>query len=282
LSDFNRPRKRFGQHFLHDQNILAKIVHAIAPAADDRLVEIGPGRGALTLQLVRHCDRLIAVELDRDLADYLTRHEALRERVELINADALKFDFSGLSEAPRSLRIVGNLPYNISTPLLFHLLEAADQIRDMHFLLQKEVVDRLVAAPGNKDYGRLSVMIQYHCQTERLFHVPPGAFSPPPKVESSVVRLTPREQPEAIAADPRHFEKVVRQAFSQRRKTLRKSLRGLVGEAAFEQAGVAASLRPEQLTVHNFVDLSNRTIESAEHRGYHRSQGISLSSRNKP
>ncbi len=260
MNDFHRPRKRFGQHFLHDHNILAKIVHAIAPAPDDELVEIGPGRGALTLQLIPHCNHLTAIELDRDLADYLTRHERLRERLRLINTDALKFDFGALGDASRALRIVGNLPYNISTPLLFHLLKNVSRIRDMHFLLQKEVVDRLVAAPGGKDYGRLSVMIQYHCRAERLFDVPPGAFSPPPRVDSSVVRLTPHEQPRVIATDPGHFEKVVRQAFSQRRKTLRKSLKGFVGEAQFERAGIAPALRPEQLSVADFVALSNSAL----------------------
>ena len=216
--------------------------------------------------------RLTAIEVDRDLTRYLRDEAARRDgELQLINEDALKFDFSQLADEPRSLRVVGNLPYNISTPLIFHLIEAIDSLRDLHFLLQKEVVDRLAAQPGSKAYGRLSVMAQYHCRAERLFDVPPGAFQPPPKVDSAVVRLTPHATPQVTAIEPAHLQSLVRQAFSQRRKTLRKSLKYLATSEDFQQTGIDSSQRPEQLSVQKFVELSNRIIASNKHPDYHRS-----------
>ncbi len=271
-AQFHRPRKRFGQHFLHDRHTLQRIVDAIAPRPEDHLIEIGPGRGALTFLLMQRLPRLTAIEVDRDLARYLRDEAARRDgELQLINEDALKFDFSQLANEPRSLRVVGNLPYNISTPLIFHLIEAIDSLRDLHFLLQKEVVDRLAAQPGSKAYGRLSVMTQYHCHAERLFDVPPGAFQPPPKVDSAVVRLIPHQSPPVTAVEPAHFQALVQQAFSQRRKTLRKSLKQLATREDFQHAGIDSSQRPEQLAVQEFVELSNGIIARTKRHDYHRS-----------
>lgn len=252
----HRARKRFGQNFLHDANILRNMVRAIAPRPDDNLVEIGPGKGALTLPLLRAAGRLEVIELDRDLIEPLRQKAAGVGELIIHGADALRFDFAALAADNGPLRVVGNLPYNISTPLIFHLLDHRDHLIDMHFLLQKEVVERMGAAPGGKDYGRLSVMVQYHCRVERLFGVGPAAFRPRPKVESAFVRLTPH--PPAVAAhDLKRLEHLVRLAFTQRRKTLRKSLRDVVTESAFEAAGVDPGQRPEQLDVAAFVRLSN-------------------------
>ncbi|MGF1546160.1 MAG: 16S rRNA (adenine(1518)-N(6)/adenine(1519)-N(6))-dimethyltransferase RsmA [Thiotrichales bacterium] len=250
----HRPRKRFGQNFLHDPRILDQIVAAIAPQPEDRMVEIGPGQGALTWRLLAHLTRLTAIEIDRDLASSLSTAPAAQGRLNLHTADALRFDFTALG---RALRVVGNLPYNISTPLLFHLLAAADHIADMHFLLQREVVDRLAAEPGGEHYGRLSVMVQYHCEVEKLFEVGPGAFRPAPKVHSAVVRLRPRAAPVITAHDPALLTGLVRQAFSQRRKMLGGSLRGLAETADFAAAGIDPRLRPERLGTTDFVRLSN-------------------------
>lgn len=251
------PRKRFGQHFLHDANVIAKILAAIAPRAGEAVVEIGPGLGALTRGLLERLGRLEAVELDRDLIPQLKARCAGLGELVVHNADALRFDFAALSPGPGALRVVGNLPYNISTPLIFHLLEQARAIRDMHFLLQKEVVERLAAAPGGADYGRLSVMVQYRCRTESLFPVRPGSFTPPPKVDSAVVRLTPYARPPHPAADEALFARLVNQAFSHRRKTLRNALKGLLGPAQIEAAGLDPGLRPETVPVAGFVTLSN-------------------------
>lgn len=253
----HRPRKRFGQHFLHDPSVIAKIVAAIAPQAGETVVEIGPGLGALTRPLLERLGRLDVVELDRDVIPHLEADCAGRGELIVHNVDALRFDFAALSPAARGLRVCGNLPYNISTPLIFHLLEQADAIRDMHFLLQKEVVDRLAAPPGGGDYGRLSVMLQYRCRAEALFRVAPGAFSPPPKVDSAVVRLTPYESPPHRADDEALFARLVNQAFSQRRKTLRNVLKGLLSTAQIEAVGIDPGLRPETLSVAQFVALSN-------------------------
>ncbi len=254
----HRARKRFGQNFLHDANILRNMVRAIAPKPDDALVEIGPGKGALTLPLLREAGRLQVIELDRDLIEPLRAKATNIGDLTIHNADALRFDFAALANEIGPLRVVGNLPYNISTPLIFHLLAHRDHIIDMHFLLQKEVVERMAAAPGGKDYGRLSVMVQYHCRVERLFGVPPSAFRPRPKVDSAFVRLLPHERPPAVANDLGTLENLVRQAFTQRRKTLRKSLKGVVDEAAFAAAGIDPGSRPEQLTVTDFVRLANQ------------------------
>lgn len=251
----HQPRKRFGQHFLHDKHVLESIVAAINPQAEDNIVEIGPGKGALTFPLIKHLNQLTVVELDRDLIAHL---KAQNTNLTVHNADALKFDFSALASEPHSLRAAGNLPYNISTPLIFHLLEQAGIIKDMHFLLQKEVVDRLAASPGGKNFGRLSIMVQYFCRVENLFTVSPGSFSPPPKVNSAVVRLIPWAELPAKAKDYSQFSRIVQQAFSQRRKTLRRSLKNLVNEKHFTNTGIDSGLRPEQISVTDFVSLSNQ------------------------
>ena len=258
----HRPRKRFGQNFLHDPNVVAKIANAIAPAADDHLVEIGPGLGALTEVLLPRVKSMDAVELDRDLIPRLAERVGSLGELRIHSADALKFDFASLAADGRPLRIVGNLPYNISTPLMFHLLKNRDVIRDMHFMLQKEVVDRLAAAPGGKDYGRLSVMMQYHCAVDALFDVPPGAFDPPPKVMSAVVRLRPWETPPVEVPDAARLEKLVMQAFSQRRKTLRNTLKGLLTAAQIEAAGIDPSRRAETLSLDEFAALARAAGEA--------------------
>ncbi|GAB6043496.1 16S rRNA (adenine(1518)-N(6)/adenine(1519)-N(6))-dimethyltransferase RsmA [Endothiovibrio diazotrophicus] len=259
----HRPRKRFGQNFLTDRSVIRGIVAAIAPKTGQRLVEIGPGRGALTLPLLEVLGSMDVVELDRDLIPVLRTVSATVGELHIHEADALKFDFRELAsylgddeEEDQRLRVVGNLPYNISTPLLFHLIDQLEAIRDMHFMLQKEVVERMVAAPGGGDYGRLSVMIQYRCRAEKLFKVAPGAFFPPPKVESAIVRLVPHAVPPVEVGSEATFANLVRQAFSQRRKTLRNNLKGLLDAAAIEAAGVDPSIRPEQLTLAQFAALS--------------------------
>ncbi|MEW7983217.1 MAG: 16S rRNA (adenine(1518)-N(6)/adenine(1519)-N(6))-dimethyltransferase RsmA [gamma proteobacterium symbiont of Phacoides pectinatus] len=253
----HRPRKRFGQNFLHDPGVIARIVSNIAPRPGDNLVEIGPGQGAITVQLLRAAGSMSAVELDRDLIEPLTRLYADLGQLEIYSADALRFDFARLARPGHPLRLVGNLPYNISTPLLFHLLECRAPVRDMHFMLQKEVVERMAAAPGGKEYGRLSVMLQVRCRVEPLFDIGPGAFRPAPKVESAFVRLLPFATPPYRIDDGVRFAAIVAAAFSQRRKTLRNSLRKLVEEAHFEHAGVDPALRAERLPVRGFVDLAN-------------------------
>lgn len=250
------PRKRFGQNFLQDDAVIAQIIHAIAPTATDHLIEIGPGQGALTQHLAPAAGRLDCIELDRDLVPLLSRWTDL-DHVHCLQADALSVDFAQFSDQPNHLRIVGNLPYNISTPLLFHLLSFKSLIRDLHFMLQKEVVDRICAPTGNKHYGRLSVMLQTDFSTTALFDVPPNAFYPAPKVQSAVVRLVPIHQPTHHLSDPAGFQQLVKQAFSQRRKTLRNALKGLVGDSEWTAAGLDASLRPEQLSPAEYVHLAN-------------------------
>ena len=235
---------------------------AIAPRVEDRLVEIGPGKGALTIPLLKRSGSLTVIELDRDLIDPLRKMASGKGSLEIYNQDVLSFDFATLTDQPASLRVIGNLPYNISTPLIFHLLKQNHLIQDMHFLLQKEVVDRLAAKPGGGQYGRLSVMVQYFCRVEKLFNVGPGAFTPPPKVDSAFVRLIPYANQPWKAANHAHFAKLVKQAFSQRRKTLRKSLKTLAGDDDFIQSGVDSSLRPERLAITDFVNLSNSIIEN--------------------
>ncbi len=253
----HRPRKRFGQHFLHDRGVLQRMVAAIAPARDDALLEIGPGEGALTAPLLERLARLHVVELDRDLAAALPARVPHPERLRVQVGDALRLSLAQLAPAPAGLRVVGNLPYNVSTPLLFHLLGQVEWVRDMHFLLQKEVVERLAAAPGGGDYGRLSVMVQYHCAVEKLFTVGPGAFRPPPRVDSAFVRLRPHRPLPWPARDEAAFAELVRRAFTQRRKTLRRSLQGLAGPAHFAAAGIEPERRPETLAVAEFVALAN-------------------------
>jgi 16S rRNA (adenine1518-N6/adenine1519-N6)-dimethyltransferase len=262
-----RHKKALGQHFLHDPNYLARIVAAIAPQADDLLVEIGPGQGALTRPLLEKVEHLHVVEIDRDLIAWLGESFP-PERLTRHHADALRFDFGSLLPSPPGegigrerktvcrLRVVGNLPYNISSPLLFHLADYAGLIRDMHFMLQKEVVDRMAAEPDTPDYGRLSVMLQSRFFVQKLFNVPPGAFNPPPQVDSAVVRLAPLP-PEAIPyRDARRFAAIVARAFGQRRKTLRNTLKGLVSLEVFERLGIDPARRGETLTVAEFAALA--------------------------
>ncbi|MCU7892778.1 MAG: 16S rRNA (adenine(1518)-N(6)/adenine(1519)-N(6))-dimethyltransferase RsmA [Candidatus Thiodiazotropha sp. (ex Ustalcina ferruginea)] len=255
-----RPRKRFGQNFLHDPNIIQRIVQAIDPQPGEHLIEIGPGQGAITTELLPLVGRMQVVELDRDLIEPLAQRCASLGELEIHNTDALKFDFSSLVEADRPLRVVGNLPYNISTPLLFHLLDQSEHLLDMHFMLQKEVVDRMAAEPGNKIYGRLSVMLQARARVTSLFHIGPGAFNPPPKVDSAFVRLQPSNPPPYRIDDWGLFSTLVRQAFSQRRKTLRNSLRKTLSTDTIEAAGIDPGCRAEQLSVENFATLSNRAL----------------------
>lgn len=261
----HRARKRFGQNFLRDGNIIARIVSSIRPKQGDRLVEIGPGQGAITEQLLEAVGQLDAIELDRDLVPGLRTQFFNYPDFHVHQADALNFDFSELQGDGPALRVVGNLPYNISTPLIFKLLSfGADTIRDMHFMLQKEVVERLAARPGSGDWGRLSVMAQYHCRVESLFIVPPEAFVPRPKVDSMIVRLTPRSEPEFKANDIDALAAVVRQAFSQRRKTLRNTLKGWVDSDTLSALDINPTRRPETVTLEEFVRITNRYSEQQE------------------
>ena len=251
-----RPRKRLGQHFLHDPAVIAKLVTAIDPAADDRMVEIGGGRGALTRPLLEKVERLHVIELDTRLAEKLKRTVARSERLILHRVDALKFDFSSLAAGPGTLRVVGNLPYNISTPLLFHLLDHRTAIRDMHLMLQREVAERLASAPGNKTYGRLTVMLAPWMEVRTRFHVGPGAFAPPPRVRSTVVRLAPRREPLFEMRDPRRYASLVARAFSMRRKTMARSLRPWLTRRQIASAGVDPLERPERLPPEAFERLA--------------------------
>ena len=248
-----RPRKRFGQHFLTDRHYLERIVAAIAPAKGDSMVEIGPGTGLLTAELLAQVEHLHVVEIDRDLAAAL-RNRFDPARVTVHEADALEFDFG---RVPAPLRVVGNLPYNVSTPILFRVAAMADRVLDCTFMLQKEVVDRMVAPPATSDYGRLSVMLQYRFAMHALLRVPPGAFTPPPRVDSSVVRMVPLPASRPLARDEAHFERLVAAAFSQRRKTLRNAARGIADEAAFARAGVDPVRRGETLSVREFIALAD-------------------------
>ena len=251
-----RARKRFGQHFLHDPGVLRRIVDAIDPRPGERVIEIGPGRGALTLPLLERCRRLEVIEIDRDLVPLLRERAAGVGELVVHEADVLEVDFAALHGGGAKLRVCGNLPYNISTPLLFHLLESRALIADMHFMLQKEVVDRIVAPPGSKTYGRLTVMLAAACSSKALFRVGRGAFQPPPAVDSAVVRLVPHASDPFPLPDPARFARVVAAAFSMRRKTLRNSLRGLVDAAQFTAAGVDADRRPETLAPAEFARLA--------------------------
>ena len=252
-------RKRFGQNFLVDPNVIGKIVAAIAPKPEQNLIEIGPGQGAITAPLLERCGNLQVVELDRDLIPRLqARFQAQYPGFTIFQGDALKTDFSQFIKADHPLRIVGNLPYNISTPLLFHLLKYHASITDMHFMLQKEVVDRLSATPGTKTYGRLSVMVQYYCEVQPLFAVPPGAFKPAPKVESAIVRLKPHTHLPHPAKDVQALSRLVSACFQQRRKTIRNTLKHLLDSDNLEKIDFDLSLRPEKLSVADFVNLGNQ------------------------
>lgn len=254
-NDRHVHKKRFGQHFLHDSNILARIVQAIAPRPGERMVEIGPGEGALTLPLLRALGHLTVIELDRDLIPRLRAAAEGIGEIDIVNADVLGVDLAALARG-EPLRVVGNLPYNISSPILFHCIDHIDAIRDMHFMLQKEVVERMAAAPGSKVYGRLSVMLQLACRVEPLIEVPPGAFRPPPKVDSAVVRLVPRAESERPSVDAQAIARVVRAAFGQRRKTLANALRDVVSTAQIAAAGIDPRVRAEQLAPAAFVALA--------------------------
>ena len=253
----HRPRKRFGQNFLHDPCVIEKIITVIGPHRDENLVEIGPGQGAITLPLLEAAGALTVIELDRDLIEPLKARCNDIGRLSVHNVDALRFDFCELASTD-PLRIVGNLPYNISTPILFHLLEQHDCIKDMHFMLQKEVVERMAASPGSKQYGRLSVMLQYRCRVTALFTIGPGAFNPPPRVESAFVRLEPFDQLPVKIDDEAVFTKLVRQAFSQRRKTLRNALRDTLDAGEIMKLGIDPSVRAEMLSLADFAALANR------------------------
>ena len=254
------PRRRFGQNFLHDPRIIARILALIAPRPDERLVEIGPGRGALTRGLLAAAGTLDAIELDRELIAPLERLCAALGTLHIHQADALVCDYRALAgERGGPLRLVGNLPYNISTPLLFRFLEQSDCLVDLHLMLQREVVERLVAAPGGKTYGRLSVMVQTHCTVTRLLVLGPGAFQPAPQVESALVRLVPRGLASEPLPDPVWHARLVATAFAQRRKTLRNSLGGMVGVTTLEQLGIDPGARAETLSVADFARLASAT-----------------------
>ncbi|MBS3965305.1 MAG: 16S rRNA (adenine(1518)-N(6)/adenine(1519)-N(6))-dimethyltransferase RsmA [Methylomonas sp.] len=253
----HQPRKRFGQNFLHDDRVIRDILDFANPQPGEHWVEIGPGLGALTGPLLAHGVRLDVVELDRDLVAHLQKRYADNASIRIHGADALQFDFGLLAETGEKLRLIGNLPYNISTPLMFHLLETTRCIEDMHVMLQKEVVNRICAAPGSKQYGRLSVMMQYHCEAEWLFDVPPDSFDPPPKVMSSILRLTPHAQPPVELRDFNHFSQLVTQAFSQRRKTLRNALRDFLTADDFETLAIDANLRAESVSLEMYARMAN-------------------------
>ena len=254
----HQARKRFGQNFLQHEGIIRQIIRAIHPQPQQTLVEIGPGLGAITEYLLAAAQQLHVVELDRDLIPRLqSRFGQQYPDLHIHSADALTFDYGSINQQPASMRLVGNLPYNISTPLIFHLLTFAALIQDMHFMLQKEVVLRMAAQVDDNNYGRLSIMVQYFCQVENLFLVPPEAFNPKPKVDSAIVRLTPHTWLPHTAKDFCHFENLVRTAFSQRRKTLRNNLKGICDIAQLDDLGIDYSLRPERLSVADYVKISN-------------------------
>ncbi len=262
-------KKQLGQHFLHDAGIIDRIVRAVNPQPGERLVEIGPGHGAITLPLLRRHGALTVIEFDRDLIAPLSEAARGIGALSILHKDVLTVDFGMLAadgQGQPKLRLVGNLPYNISSPILFHALAFADAIVDMHFMLQKEVVERMAAAPGSKVYGRLSVMLQAYCTVTPLFDVPPGAFRPPPKVDSSVVRLLPKPAAEIGITDPTAFADVVRDAFGQRRKTLRNALSKLCDAEDFLAVGVRADARAEQLAVEEFIALGNRLARTRGQR----------------
>lgn len=253
----HKPRKRFGQNFLHDKMVIQRIVNSINPRQGDHIVEIGPGEGALTELVLEKIGVMDVVELDRDLIPLLKIRFVLQDGLNIHQADALKFNFCELQKDEKKLRIIGNLPYNISTPLLFHLFDNNHCIQDMHFMLQKEVVDRIVAKPGDSAYGRLSIMLQYFCQPEYVFTVKPGAFRPPPKVDSAIVRLVPHEKPPVEIKDFDTFSKLVNFSFTQRRKTLRNIVKGKLEITQIETLGIDPGIRPEQLSLSDFATLAN-------------------------
>ena len=252
----HRARKRFGQNFLHDPQVIGRIVKAIAPKPGETLVEIGPGLGALTEPVVAAAGHLTVIELDRDLAQRLREHPQLAEKLTIYQADAMKFDFNSLLQHGQKLKVFGNLPYNVSTPLLFHLFSYADHIENMHFMLQKEVVQRMTASHGSKAYGRLSVMTQYYCQAMPVVEVGPGAFKPAPKVDSAVVRLIPKAVAQRANVPADVLNRVCLEAFNQRRKTIRNCFSNIASAEQLESLGLNPTLRPEQLSVEQFTHLA--------------------------
>jgi 16S rRNA (adenine1518-N6/adenine1519-N6)-dimethyltransferase len=255
---FPVPRKRFGQHFLRDQAVIKRIIASLAPQSSEHLIEIGPGQGALTVPVLKQIKQLEVIEFDRDLIPVLHERCDALGRLIVHEKDVLQFDFASVKKDDRLLRVFGNLPYNISTPLIFHLLDYASIISDMVFMLQKEVAERLAAEPSTEHYGRLSVMVQYHCQVDLLFDVAPSAFHPPPQVQSSILRLTPYHTLPLHAKNYDVFADLVKQAFGQRRKTLRNSLKNIVSDAVWEKLQIKPTQRPEELSVNEFVAMSNQ------------------------
>ena len=259
----HQARKRFGQNFLTDESVVESIVRAVSPARDDTVVEIGPGLSALTRPLLERLDHLTAVEIDRDLAARL-RKQFEEGRLTVVEADALTVDFSQFGSG---LRIVGNLPYNISSPLLFHLMTWADHVRDQHFMLQREVIDRMVAQPGSGDFSRLSVMLQSRYRMHMLFDVPPEAFDPPPKVVSAIVRMVPLPAERLRPVSARAFETVVARAFSQRRKMLRRVLADWAAQVPWEALDIAPTARAEDISVDRYIRLSDALVEAGVLQG---------------
>jgi 16S rRNA (adenine1518-N6/adenine1519-N6)-dimethyltransferase len=255
------PRKRFGQNFLHDPNIIRKIIATMAPAAGDHFVEIGPGRGAITRPLCLAAGQLDVIEIDEDLADDLAR-QPWAETITIHRSDALRFSFDAISARPDSLRLAGNLPYNISTPLLFHILNYHQLFRDIHVMLQKEVVQRMTALPGNKTYGRLTVALAARCHVESMFGIGAGAFKPAPKVESAFARLTPLDQPLITDAEAPVFDNILRSAFGQRRKQLQNAISDLLTAAQISAAGIDPKVRAEMLSVEEFVILTRAALDN--------------------
>lgn len=256
----HQARRRFGQNFLHDQGVIARIISAINPTAKNHILEIGPGHGALTQPLAESGARLDCVELDRDLAAFLQQQFDTAPNVTIYQQDILKFDLNQLTATPNQLRIIGNLPYNISTPVLFYLLQNHALIRDMTFMLQLEVVQRMAARCGDKNYGRLGLMLQYYCDVIPLFNVPSAAFTPRPKVSSAMVQLIPHRQLPVQAKDPEWLQIVIRTAFNQRRKTLKNSLKAIISESVLNNLPLDVSLRPENLTLADYVLISDAVV----------------------
>ena len=250
-------RKRFGQNFLHDKHVISKIIDAVSPTKDDHILEIGPGFGAITEQLAQSGAKLHCIELDTDLAASLKSHYRKYKSVNILEADALKFDLSSIATMKTPLRVVGNLPYNISTPLIFHFLKNSKLIKDMTFMLQLEVIQRMVSKVGSKNYGRLGLMVQYYCEVEHLFNIASDAFIPRPKVVSAIARLKPHKASSIKAKDPECLKTVIQTAFNQRRKTVRNSLSTLVSESLLESIAVNKKLRPENLTLEDYVRISD-------------------------
>jgi 16S rRNA (adenine1518-N6/adenine1519-N6)-dimethyltransferase len=258
----HQAKKRFGQNFLHNDAVISRIVDAINPEPGENLIEIGPGLGALTEPVVERAGKLSVVELDRDLAKRLRHHPFLAPHLTIHEIDALKFDFGLLSSAEQPLRIFGNLPYNISTPLIFHLLTFKDKVQDMHFMLQKEVVDRMAAGPNSKTYGRLSIMTQYQCQVIPVMEIGPEAFKPAPKVDSAIVRLIPHAHIKNPVSSIEVLNTVCTTAFNQRRKTIRNSFKKLVDAEKLASLGIDINLRPENLSIDDYITIANFVAEN--------------------